>query len=388
MKKLIAMLICTIFAVSLIATVQAEPNISFKNPAYMLNVGAKLKLDINIDGINKKGLNIEYSSSDENIVAINKGQAIGVAEGKANIVCSATDKENNTYTAKCTISVIVPIKKISTEESSITLAAEPFGTESEKEQFKPYFEYAPKIKIEPEDASIKNLQWESQDPLVAHVSDDGTIRGSGFGKTVVTGTAKDGSKKAVKINVNVPIVYTSGDEIIIDTPKGKQLTYSFTSVNGFNMYSVGTKGDCFDYNVLSDSDGFSDDFSVVNIVPKKVGKGSMIFIRNGRVAKKVNIKVLDSAIEKEQEGGIRKEFKKSMDDYKAFMDKYVEFMNKYSESDSAISMLSDYASMMQDYEKMQKSFDAWDESELSKEELECYIDTQNYVSKKLLEVTN
>lgn len=30
---------------------------------------------------------------------------------------------------------------------------------------------------------------------------------------------------------------------------------------------------------------------------------------------------------------------------------------------------------------------AWDESELSKEELKYYLDTQNYVSKKLLEAT-
>lgn len=401
MKKAIVIMLCTILALYLSVTAFAEPGIAFKDPAYILNVGNKLKLDVKMEELSKKDLNIEYSSSDENVVSINKGQAVGVSEGKANITCTATDKANNTYTAKCTVSVIVPIKRITVDKNSIILASDWDRTESysgsENRNLNgdmiEYYKFTPKIKIEPENATIKDLNWESENENIAWVSDEGVIGSRGFfyGDTTIVGRSKDGSNKSVKIKVGVYRAFTTKDEIIIDSPEGDTLEYvhktgdGIESRNGITKYVSSRmyfKGDCF----TTEDMGYIDGFKILKILPKKAGNGSIIFVNNGKISKKVKIKVLKSAFEK-KEGVIRTEFKKSMDEYKEFMDKYVEFMNDYNKNSSSLAMLNDYASMLQEYEKMVKGFEAWDQSELSKAELEYYFDTQSYVNKKLLEIS-
>ena len=81
--------------------------------------------------------------------------------------------------------------------------------------------------------------------------------------------------------------------------------------------------------------------------------------------------------------GIRPEFQKSMDDYEAFYDQYIEFMQKYASSDNPVSMMTDYLALMSKAEEMDRSISKVDESELSDEELELYIDVTTRVTNKL-----
>lgn len=85
--------------------------------------------------------------------------------------------------------------------------------------------------------------------------------------------------------------------------------------------------------------------------------------------------------------GLRPEFKEEMDSYEAFYDEYCEFLKKYDENPSDFTLLAKYAEMMAKAAEMTEKFDAWEADDLNTEELKYYLDVNNRVAKKLLEVT-
>lgn len=85
--------------------------------------------------------------------------------------------------------------------------------------------------------------------------------------------------------------------------------------------------------------------------------------------------------------GIRPEFKEAMDSYEAFYTEYCDFMKAYSENPTDLTLLAEYADMLVKAEEMNKAFEAWDEDELSDEELKYYLDVNNRVTKMLVDVT-
>ena len=85
--------------------------------------------------------------------------------------------------------------------------------------------------------------------------------------------------------------------------------------------------------------------------------------------------------------GMRPEFKKAMDSYEEFMTEYCEFMKKYGESDGTdLGLVADYADYMSKYAEWVKDFEGWDDGEMNTEEAAYYLDIQNRISKKLIEV--
>ena len=86
--------------------------------------------------------------------------------------------------------------------------------------------------------------------------------------------------------------------------------------------------------------------------------------------------------------GVTPEFKASMDEYEAFIDEYVEFMNTYAESDNALAMAADYADMMAQYADTMEAMNAIDENSLSDADLAYYLEAQNRINAKLLEISS
>lgn len=84
--------------------------------------------------------------------------------------------------------------------------------------------------------------------------------------------------------------------------------------------------------------------------------------------------------------GIRPEFQEAMDQFVAFFQSYADFMQRYSETDDVVSLLNEYSEMMTRYSEMMDAYDAWDESEMSTEELKLYIDTNAEIQKILASV--
>jgi len=85
--------------------------------------------------------------------------------------------------------------------------------------------------------------------------------------------------------------------------------------------------------------------------------------------------------------GVRNEFKEAMDNYEAFFDEYVSFMKKYQQSGGTdLSLLADYANYLTTYAEMMEEFEDWEDEELNDAELAYYIQVQNRINTKLLEV--
>lgn len=87
------------------------------------------------------------------------------------------------------------------------------------------------------------------------------------------------------------------------------------------------------------------------------------------------------------EDGLRPEFKDAMDSYEAFYNEYCEVLKKYMANPSDLSILGKYMDLMGKLSDMDAKFEAWESEDLNAEELKYYMDVNNRVMKKLLDIT-
>lgn len=85
--------------------------------------------------------------------------------------------------------------------------------------------------------------------------------------------------------------------------------------------------------------------------------------------------------------GVRPDFKEAMDSYEAFFDEYIAFMKKYDESSNTASMLTDYADYMTKYADTMNKMSVLQDSEMSAEESDYYVEVTTRINKKLIEAT-
>ncbi len=81
-----------------------------------------------------------------------------------------------------------------------------------------------------------------------------------------------------------------------------------------------------------------------------------------------------------------KDFKAAMDAYEAFVDEYVDIFKKYKANPTDMSILAEYTDYVTRYEEVCETFEAWEDEDLSADELAYYVDVQARVSKKLIEL--
>lgn len=81
------------------------------------------------------------------------------------------------------------------------------------------------------------------------------------------------------------------------------------------------------------------------------------------------------------------DFRAMVDEWEAFMNKYCDFMETYnSDSGNVVSMALDYADMMSQYSDWAEKMDAVDDSTLSAEDVQYYVDAQTRINARLLEI--
>lgn len=107
-----------------------------------------------------------------------------------------------------------------------------------------------------------------------------------------------------------------------------------------------------------------------------------------------NIEKEDSQSDKKKDNSevdteeMRPEFKEAMDSYEAFYDEYCEFMKKYNANPTDTELISSYGDIMTEMVEMTEKFEAWEENALNTAELKYYIEVNNRVAQKLVDVTN
>lgn len=84
--------------------------------------------------------------------------------------------------------------------------------------------------------------------------------------------------------------------------------------------------------------------------------------------------------------GMRPKFKEAMDAYEAFYDEYCTFMTEYKENPSDMTLLLKYSEMTTKVIEMDEAFTKWDDEDLNSEELKYYLEVNNRVMQKLIDV--
>lgn len=140
----------------------------------------------------------------------------------------------------------------------------------------------------------QNYEWSSNAEDL-HFTEDGVFSLLGE-KGTLTGVPKDGSGKTIKISVSAPIPFFSSKNIVVDSPEGEELLVR----TGGGFITVGTSGDdCFTSEEIEGRKyGFADAY---RIMPKKEGKGAIIYTINMSKQYKINITVKKSALMSEEE---------------------------------------------------------------------------------------
>ena len=167
-------------------------SISIDEVGQSLKIGDAKELEINWEPSNVSYKNIEWSSSDNSIAAVNSsGKVVALKDGKA--VITATDK-NSGVQASVNIEVVpVPVSSINISSNSTSLYTGG-GTNV----------YA---SIEPSNATYKDVTFTSSDESVATVNEYGYVSAVSSGSAYIYATSSNGKKSSVKISVeDAPIV--------------------------------------------------------------------------------------------------------------------------------------------------------------------------------------
>lgn len=86
------------------------------------------------------------------------------------------------------------------------------------------------------------------------------------------------------------------------------------------------------------------------------------------------------------QSGASDDFKTAMDSYEQTTNGYVDFMNKYNAEGQPASMLVDYTKWLKQYTDTAQKLDAIDESTLSPEDQQYFIEVQTRINQKLATV--
>lgn len=191
-KRLVLLMAAVILLSGLISPAAAEKkipvsDISLDKTEATVRAGSIVKLTAAVTPKNATVKGVKWESSDTAIATVSKGRVKGIAPGTVTITARPADGSD--VQASAQITVVIPVKSIKAEKTSVELA--------------PGATHYPSITITPENAGIREIDWKTSDRKVAVVDSDGSITAVKAGKCTVTGTAADGSGASVIIRVKV-----------------------------------------------------------------------------------------------------------------------------------------------------------------------------------------
>jgi len=142
----------------------------------------EVKLSVLIDG-EEAAENIEYVSSNEDVITVENGIAKAVGPGKATITAKYEGAEDTVE-----LEVIIPIETIRFTATSSSIRV---GNQLQL-----------KLQVTPSDASINTLIYSSSDDETATVNKNGIVTGKTKGDVVITvHDSYTGEEKSVKLKI-------------------------------------------------------------------------------------------------------------------------------------------------------------------------------------------
>ena len=136
-----------------------------------------------------KASKLTWSSSDKKVATVSSGTVSAVDGGKAIITCSSSLSDGTIIEAECSVEVVIPVSTVSIVEKKITIGVD---------------ETIPlEVAVKPTDATYKELNYDSENPSVAVIDEQGNITGKGVGTTTITAKTTDGTEKTATTSVTV-----------------------------------------------------------------------------------------------------------------------------------------------------------------------------------------
>ncbi len=223
-------------------TVKEEVTVTVKIPVtevtagddFTLNIGEEKNVDasVNEDATNKE---LIYESDNPGVVKVDSdGNVIAVGEGTATI--TVTSKDDPTKKETVTVTVKRPVEDIIVDNSEIELEI----GETDKIT----------VTVTPDNATNKEVTYESGDETVVKVDEKGNITAVGEGTTTITVTSKDDPsiKETVEITVRKPVVDVEDiiidkDEIELEIGQTDKITVTVTPDDATNKEVTYESGD-------------------------------------------------------------------------------------------------------------------------------------------------
>ncbi len=164
---------------------QNAESVSLDRESVTLEVGTSEMLHATVLPEDATDKTVEWSSSDSSIASVEDGVVLGISPGKT-IITATSGRQS----AQCEVTVVnasIPVSNVFfIETEKAVYVGESFTVEAY---------------VSPEDATEKNLIWESSQPSVATVSQDGTVTTLGVGTCEITATATSGESGTLTCHV-------------------------------------------------------------------------------------------------------------------------------------------------------------------------------------------
>ena len=227
--------------------------VSLSPTTLTLDVGASSTLTATITPDNASNKSINWESGNTGVATVDtSGKVTAVAQGTTTITATAADGSGKS--AECSVTVKeaanVPVESVSLDKTSLGL------TEGETAQLT--------ATVEPEDASNKNVTWESSNTNVATVN-NGEVTAVSAGTATITVTTADGGKtdtctvtvreEAPDRPVNIPdthsidLIVSDGGEArlsLTNASEGSTITVTATPDEGYELDYITVDGERID----------------------------------------------------------------------------------------------------------------------------------------------
>lgn len=201
--------VCTIVVREYVSSVEIEGS------RELLNAGSQLQLKAVVKEDSATNKSIIWSTSNATVATVDQnGKVTGITPGYVVITALAADGSGEGDSVA--IRIINPVTSITLSETKITIYV---GDT-----------YNLVAKVNPEDASIKDIVWTSDNDGVAKVYSDGDVVGVSAGRTIVYATSTDSNDVVARCTVIVkPVIQASSikinsSEIVMLKGKTRQLT--------------------------------------------------------------------------------------------------------------------------------------------------------------------
>lgn len=211
------------FEVSCVVTVkQHVESVSLNQISQPLNVGETYQLSANIIPSDATNKNVTWESSDPTVATVSSSGLVKALKSGSTTITVTT--EDGGFTATSRIDVMQYVSNITLDSNSVTI----YENESWKLN----------ASVGPENADNKIVVWESSNPTVAAVDQNGLVSALSVGTTTITATAQDGSGVSASciftVNKHVEDISLSSSSVDITMGNTFTLTASVTPSDATN----------------------------------------------------------------------------------------------------------------------------------------------------------